>query len=77
MERILSELASALETTGGLSRSFGSERMACETLSPTSLAASSSGISRLNSTLIELVPWLLLLVMLRMPGTLLIAFSSG
>ena len=72
-----SELASALETTGGESRSDGRERTACETLSRTSFAAASRSIPNSNSTLILLVPLLLDEVIFRIPAMPLIAFSSG
>ena len=49
-------LLSALDTTGGASRSLGNERVACDTLSRTSLAASSRFDPNTNSTLILLLP---------------------
>gem|GEM_PF-3928707 len=72
-----SALASAFDTTGGASRSFGSEREASETLSRTSLAAASRSMLRSNSTLILLLPWLLIEVMFLIPAMPLMAFSSG
>ncbi|MNX89514.1 hypothetical protein D3C86_1215310 [compost metagenome] len=72
-----SESASALETTGGASISCGRLRTACETLSRTSLAASSKFLSKLNSIVMLLLPWLLEDVMFRIPSIELMAFSKG
>ena len=51
-----SELASALVTTGGASRSCGRLRIACDVLSRTSLAAFSRSSPILNSTVMLLFP---------------------
>ncbi len=77
MEIMASLSASALETMGWESISSGKLRMACETLSRTSLAASSKSFSRLNSMVMELLPWLLEEVMFRIPSIELMAFSKG
>ena len=69
--------ASAFETTGGASMSCGRLRTAWDTLSRTSLAASSRFLSRLNSMVIKLEPWELREEILRMPSMELMAFSSG
>src|SRR5688572_6753110 len=74
---IASELASAFDTTGGASRSVGKERVACETLSLTSLAAASRSTLKSNSTLILLDPALLEEVIFLIPAIPLIAFSRG
>ncbi len=76
-EMMASELASLLVTTGGESMSCGRPRAAPATLSRTSFAAASRFASRLNSTVMLLVPWLLDEEMLRTPEMPLIAFSSG
>ena len=70
-------LASALETIGWESISSGKLRMACETLSLTSFAAASKSFSKLNSIVMELLPWLLEEVIFRIPSIELIAFSRG
>ena len=57
--------------------SLGKDRTACETLSRTSFAASSSSLSRLNSILMLLVPWLLEEEIFFIPSILFTAFSSG
>ena len=75
--KIASEFASALLTTGGASISCGNCLTACETLSRTSLAASSKFASKLNYTVILLVPKLLADEMERMPAIPLIDFSNG
>ena len=70
-------LASAFDTTGGASRSLGSERVAWDTLSRTSLAASSRLEPSTNSTVMLLLPCELCEDMFLMPAMPLIAFSSG
>ena len=76
-KRIKSLLASAFETTGGASISWGKFLTAWATLSRTSLAAASKGTSKLNSTVMLLFPKVLDEVIERMPGIPLICFSSG
>jgi hypothetical protein len=74
IEIIASLLASALETTGGASISCGKLRMACDTLSRTSLRLLQD-LSRLNSTVMELLPWELEDVIFLIPSMELIAFK--
>src|SRR5215217_1985405 len=74
---ILSALASAFVTTGGADISCGNWRWAWLTLSRTSLAAVSKSASRSNSTVMLLLPTELVEVILRIPGTPLMAFSKG
>ena len=77
MIRMGSELASALETTGGASRSAGNERCACDTLSRTSLAAASRSITQFKFYIDIAGSWLLLEVIFFIPAIPLTAFSSG
>ncbi|MNY00653.1 hypothetical protein D3C86_1331540 [compost metagenome] len=72
-----SESASAFDTTGGASISWGKLLTAWDTLSRTSLAASSRFFFKSNSMVILLDPWLLEDDMLRIPSMELIAFSKG
>ena len=70
-------LLSALLTTGGASRSLGNDRTACDTLSLTSLAASSRLVPSSNSTVILLLPCELCEVIFLIPEMPFIPFSSG
>jgi hypothetical protein len=72
-----SELASDLETTGGLLISSGKLREAWLTLSRTSFAAVSKFTPKLNSTVIFEDPTELDELIVLIPGIPLIDFSSG